>query len=419
MSAAGSASQVAKRKNFNDPEKDEVTRFLLAGSTKGVLQHGAYKGAAEKFGYCWETIKRLWRRYDVQHEAGVASPKLTTGRRGKSGRKGIPLEELQARLRDIPLNDRTTQRRLAAALGVPLTTLHRNLKALGLRAHSNALKPYLTPEGKRERLRWVLRWVRTAAAAGGSRVLHDFEDFVHVDEKWFYLFKDGQKFYLYDDEIPPVRKVQSKRFITKVMFIAAVARPRHNPATNAPFNGKVGLWAFTEKVPAVRNSRNRAAGTLVTKCAEVTKETYKAKLIEGVIPAIKEKWPAATRSNTIFVQQDNAKPHRVNDHQDLLEECSSDGFDIRLINQPPNSPDTNILDLGFFASIQSLQDRTRARTIDDLISEVETAWEAAAPAKLGKVWISLQTCMEQILLCGGENTYKLQHVGKDKAARAG
>ncbi|CAM9853573.1 unnamed protein product, partial [Pylaiella littoralis] len=377
--------------NFNDSEKDKVIRFLLAGSTKGVLQHGAYKGAAEKFGCCWETIKRLWRRYDVQHEAGVASPKLTTGRRGKSGRKGIPLEELQARLRDIPLNDRTTQRRLAAALGVPLTTLHRNLKALGLRAHSNALKP----------------------------VLHDFEDFVHVDEKWFYLFKDGQKFYLYDDEIPPVRKVQSKRFITKVMFIAAVARPRHNPATNAPFNGKVGLWAFTEKVPAVRNSQNRAAGTLVTKCAEVTKEAYKAKLIEGVIPAIKEKWPAATRSNTIFVQQDNAKPHRVNDHQDLLEACSSDGFGIRLINQPPNSPDTNILDLGFFASIQSLQDRTRARTIDDLISEVETAWEAAAPAKLGKVWISLQTCMEQILLCGGENTYKLQHVGKDKAARAG
>ena len=86
---------------------------------------------------------------------------------------------------------------------------------------------------------------------------------------------------------PPVRKVQSKRFITKVMFIAAVARSRHNPATNSAFDGKIGLWAFTEKVPAVRSSRNRPAGTLVTKCVEVTKETYKAKLIDGVIPAIK------------------------------------------------------------------------------------------------------------------------------------
>eukprot|EP00903_Cladosiphon_okamuranus_P012249 g11487.t1 len=158
---------------------------------------------------------------------------------------------------------------------------------------------------------------------------------------------------------------------------------------------------------------------MVTKCVEVTKDTYKEKLINGVIPAIKEKWPAATRRNTIFIQQDNAKPHRVNDEEDLLEACSSDGFDIRLINQPPNSPDTNILDLGFFASIQSLQDRTRARTIDDLLREVEVAWAATDTAKLGKVWTSLQACMEQILLCGGDNTYKVPHLKKDAAARAG
>ena len=223
----------------------------------------------------------------------------------------------------------------------------------------------------------------------------------------------------YDEEVPPVRKVQSKRFITKVVFIAAVARPRHNPATNTLFDGKIGLWSFTEKKPAQRSSRNRAAGTLVTKCVEVTKETYKAKFISGVIPAIKEKWPAGTRYNAIYIQQDNAKPHRVNGDAGLLAACSSDGLDIKLVNQPPNSPDTNILDLGFFASIQSLQDRTRARTIDDLISEVQTAWAAADAAKLGKVWTTLQSCHEQIVLCGGENTYKIPHLGKDAAARAG
>ncbi|CAM9901585.1 unnamed protein product, partial [Pylaiella littoralis] len=309
-----------------------------------------------------------------------------------------------------------------AALGIPQQTLFDNLKALGLRAHSNALKPYLTPDGKKERLRWVLRYISTARAgraAAVTRVLHDFEDFVHVDEKWFYLFKDGQKFYLYDGEEPPIRKVQSKRFITKIMFLAAVARPRWNHATNSLFDGKIGLWAFTEKVRAQRSSRNRAAGTMVTKCVEVTMETYKEKLINGVIPAIKEKWPAATRGNTIFCQQDNAKPHRVNDDEGLREACSSDGFDIELINQPPNSPDTNILDLGFFASIQSLQDRCRARTTDDLLHEVEVAWAATDPAKLGKVWTSLQACMEQTLLCDGDNTYKLPHLSKDAAARAG
>ena len=145
---------------------------------------------------------------------------MESGRKGKCGQKGINIEELRERLSDIPLSDRTTQRRLASALGIPSSRLHDNLEKLGLRTQSNALKPYLTDEGKRERVVWVLRWVRTTAAAGGYRVLHDFEDFVHVDEKWFYLFQDGQKFYLYDGEPPPVRKVQSKRFITKVMFIA-------------------------------------------------------------------------------------------------------------------------------------------------------------------------------------------------------
>ncbi|CAN0068546.1 unnamed protein product [Ectocarpus sp. 13 AM-2016] len=92
------------------------------------------------------------------------------------------------------------------------------------------------------------------------------------------------------------------------MFLAAVARPRHNPATNAPFDGKIGLWAFTKKVPAVRNSRNRAAGTLVTKSVEVTKETYKAKLVDEVIPAIKEKWPAGTRHHLHPAEQREAAP---------------------------------------------------------------------------------------------------------------
>ena len=81
---------MAKRKNLNDSERDEVIRYLLAGSTAGVLKKGAYKAAAEEFGCEWQSIKRLWRKYDQQHKAGVVNPQLATDRRGKSGRKGIP-----------------------------------------------------------------------------------------------------------------------------------------------------------------------------------------------------------------------------------------------------------------------------------------------------------------------------------------
>ena len=134
---------MAKRKNLNDLKKAAVIRHLLAGSKDGVLKRGACKAAAEEFGCELHSIKRLWRKFHEQHQAGVAHAQLANGRKGKSGRKGIPIEELRARLRDISLNDRTTQRRLAPALGIPKATLHNNLKALGLRAHSNALKLYL------------------------------------------------------------------------------------------------------------------------------------------------------------------------------------------------------------------------------------------------------------------------------------
>ncbi len=52
----------------------------------------------------------------------------------------------------------------------------------------------------------------------------DMFDYVHIDEKWFYLTKGLEKYYLLPDEAEPVRSCKSKRFITKVMFLAVVAR---------------------------------------------------------------------------------------------------------------------------------------------------------------------------------------------------
>ncbi|CAM9680826.1 unnamed protein product, partial [Sphacelaria rigidula] len=135
-------------------EKYHVIRHLLADSKNGVPVHGAFKAVAEKFGCCSETIWRLWKKYDLQHKAGVANLTLMNGRKGKCSQKGI-IPELAARLPDVPLNDRTTQRRLAAALGIAHSTLFDNLKALGLRAHSNILKPLLTNDAKLQRLRCV------------------------------------------------------------------------------------------------------------------------------------------------------------------------------------------------------------------------------------------------------------------------
>ena len=73
----------------------------------------------------------------------------------------------------------------------------------------------------------------------------------------------------------------------------------------------------------------------------------------------------------IFIQQDNAPTHLKVDDPQFCEVAKQDGFDIRLICQPPNSPDFNILDLGFFRAIQAIQYKKNAKTMQELIPVVE------------------------------------------------
>ena len=105
--------------------------------------------------------------------------------------------------------------------------------------------------------------------------------------------------------------------------------------------------------------------------------------------------------------------HNLNDDLDIVRECTADGWDIKFISQPPNSPDLNI------NSIQSLQDRTTPRTIDDLIAEVRTAFAAQTSEKLGAVWTTLQSILQEIMLAKGDNNFKLPHLKKAAAAGRG
>ena len=119
------------------------------------------------------------------------------------------------------------------------------------------------------------------------------------------------------------------------------------------------------------------------------------------------------------MQQDNAPAHRITDDPDIVAAGTADGWNITLMNQPPNSPDTNILDLGFFNSIQSLQDRTTLRTVDELIAEIRRAFEEQSSATLGRVWTTYQAVLQEIMLAKGDNTFKLPHLHKQTAAHRG
>ncbi|KAL6558611.1 hypothetical protein OROMI_018961 [Orobanche minor] len=180
------------------------------------------------------------------------------------------------------------------------------------------------------------------------------ENTIHISEKWFYLTRNTHRYYMTHSEQDPHRTCKSKRFVPKVMFMCVVCRPLFDANGNVIFDGKIRIWPFTHEIEAKRNSTRRPAGTKETKLIDsITKQVIKDCLIKQILPAIKEKWPSCL-SKTIHIQQDNVRPHLSNKDAEFHTVAQADGFNISLVQQPPNSPDLNVNDLEIFRAIQSL-----------------------------------------------------------------
>ena len=210
----------------------------------------------------------------------------------------------------------------------------------------------------------------------------NMEDLIHIDKKWFYLMKDGQCFIIAADEEEPYRHVQHKSFLMKIMFLCVVARPRYDTRRNAWFDGKIGIWPIGKWEPAKRSSKKCAKGTPVWKNQCITRDVYCEYLIEKFLPVVKEKWP--TRNGRIQLQQDGAKSHILEDDVEFKEAVAEIGLNLTVFTQLPNSPDTNILDLGFFRAIQSFNNDCPANE-EELIKLVEKAYGEYPYRKLNHV----------------------------------
>ncbi|ETV81644.1 hypothetical protein H257_05271 [Aphanomyces astaci] len=117
-----------------------------------------------------------------------------------------------------------------------------------LKSRAIYIKPMLTEDSTRARLDFAKSFVRLLPS--GNHAFVDMNEYIHVDEKWFYLTKVKRKFYVYDDEEMALRAAKSKQFITKVMFLAALVQPRFDHTKKAYFDGKVGVWHFVVVQPA-------------------------------------------------------------------------------------------------------------------------------------------------------------------------
>ncbi|GJV31379.1 hypothetical protein Tco_1391779 [Tanacetum coccineum] len=158
--------------------------------------------------------------------------------------------------------------------------------------------------------------------SSANPTFQDMFNVIHIDEKWFYMSKPSKRYYIVPGEEEPLRTCKSKMFLTKVMFLAAVARLWFDTSGNEFFLGKIGIFPLTTLEPAKRLSKNRVTGTLEIKpILSVTKDVTKSWLIQKVLPAIRARWLQG-HMGPIYIQQDNAKTHIGVNDAEFLQEAS-------------------------------------------------------------------------------------------------
>ena len=410
-----SETRNVRRKDLKNVERKHIVDKMLMLFDGKQLPKGGQQKLAEEFKVNRTTIYRIWTKALAQMKNNQVI-NVDNMKKGRAGRK--PKEWDLERLCAVPVEKRTTLRALSSALNIGMSATYRLIKAGHLRAHSNSLKPSVSPKNKIARLIFVISQIIPPSVSTLPRFSLMY-NVVHIDEKWFYMSQETQRFYLFPWEADPYRSVQNKRFIPKVMFMAAVARPIIATNGDVLWDGKIGIFPFTEVEYAKKSSKNRDKGTPETKAIQsITKQVIRSTLIDKVLPAIRQKWPE-NACKDIWIQQDNARPHIAVDDAEFIAASNMDGFNMRLVCQPAQSPDLNVLDLGFFRAIQSLQYKSFPRNVDELVKSVEDAYEAFDPRLLNYTWVHYQYCMIEVIKASGGNNYKNPHNGKMQMDRNG
>ncbi|KAJ0394050.1 hypothetical protein ATCC90586_009234 [Pythium insidiosum] len=343
-----------------------IWETLLLRSTNGKLSHGQLTQTAQEFDVERRVVSRIWDRWISSMGFRVAA--VIKSRASARGRKKKKDQVAMCKdLRSLDMLTRTNQRVLQVAARISAYMLQQLIKEGYMRHALKQTRALLTSDHELERVRWSLRHV-VPLGPGDRSVFDPMYDVVHIDEKWFYVKRVGEKVYVITDEdgkpaeTPPVQFVKSKRFIMKVMFLCAL-------------------------------------------------------VIDKVIPAIKSKWPAHEKHMGIRIQLDNASPHVEANDSEVLAAGREDGWRIIIDCQPAQSPDLNVIDLGYFNSIQSLQNRCLPASPEALIEEVMRAFSETTATTLNNTFtfLTLQFVMEHIMFHGGRNDFRLGHL-RNKSA---
>jgi len=440
-----------KSKRMTAADKKAAYSMLVALSDDGKPPRAAFSAVAAYFSVHRTTTARLWKQInskitdlpsneddddgsvngnnillDKHIPAAAFDTNMSSRRKGKFKHDR---DEIKAKVAAIPFSKRRRTRMLAAQLEIPQSSLMYILKEKGsvFRRHSNALKPKLTEENQQARLQFALSKINlnttTPTRHGPPQPkFNTLFDEVHVDEKWFYLCRDGENYIIIYGEEPPKRYVSHKSHITKVMFLCAQARPRrlHNGTW---WDGKIGIWPIGEYTVAQRTSVNRPAGADEFTKQSIDRDKYREMMINDVVPATQSRFPTSEQSRygTIYIQRDGAPSHILTKNEDDMwfEEMEALGlsYSIKLVTQPANSPDVNINDLGFFNALQAMYHSYCPMNSLELIEMVTMCYNEYPTNKINRIWLTYQSCLNEIIKCNGHNNYKIPHMNKDRLER--
>jgi len=240
---------------------------------------------------------------------------------------------------------------------------------------------------------------------------------IHVDEKWFFLRSKSHNVRDFPDQPgyqrPPDQTAFHKSHIQKVMFLVAVGKPQKGPSGEF-FEGKVGIYPFITPTAAKRDSKHHRKGDTVLKCYTVDADAYYDMMTrkDGVLDMIKAKLPWM-KGKTIIIQHNGASPHHGKTNvRRLAEAGQADGWDIKFQTQPAQSPDTNILDLCLFNSMQKQSDHIRGHagnSVEELIESVYQQWDEYDWKKIERAYALLFEVYRAILRKDGSNQFNLAH----------
>jgi hypothetical protein len=203
---------------------------LLGRSLHALLPSGAILDVALLFAISSKTVNRIWKQGRLSLANGLDVPNVSSRKTGNVGRKRKVITP--DAITDIPLMARSNIRSLANVLHVGVAIVHNRIKAGEIRSHSSTIKPFLTPTNKLEHIQFCLAQLNLCQLDNHDPTFLDMFDRIHVDEKWFYVTKTASKFYLAAGEAELHRTCKSKSFITKVMFLVVVDRPRWDAIRN-------------------------------------------------------------------------------------------------------------------------------------------------------------------------------------------